>query len=228
MRHTEKIRDMKNFDYPNYSTAKECLEHFRFASILHRHTKMPTSYVEHIKSEIGRFETLKIEGNEKKKLINKTNVSKLDDLLGKVVKTNIHKKDFSIAISTKRTEHGTAIDHLLISKNKRNSYDILDTKTDDKLFYDINQYKLAYLLTITAIEGKNRKHIEVKQLLDNNNQYSHLLESLNENTKKLELLTTEKEKSTTETIINGLKDQVNILDQLISAQYVHKNNSLKA
>ena len=57
---------------------------------------------------------------------------------------------------------------------------------------------------------------------------SHLLESLNENTKKLELLTTEKEKSTTETIINGLKDQVNILDQLISAQYVHKNNSLKA
>ena len=51
---------------------------------------------------------------------------------------------------------------------------------------------------------------------------------INENTKKLELLTTEKEKSTTETIINGLKNQVNILDQLISAQYVHKNNSLKA
>ena len=84
------------------------------------------------------------------------------------------------------------------------------------------------MLTITVIEDKNRQHIEVKQLLDNNNQYSHLLESLDENTKKLELLTTEKEKSTTETIINGLKDQVNILDQLISAQYVHKNNSLKA
>jgi len=228
MRRLEKIRDMKNYDYPHYSTAKECLEHFRFATILHRHTKMPASYVEHIKSEIGRFEALKIEGNEKKKLINKTNVSKLDVLLDKVVKTNIHKKDFEIAINTKRTSNGTVIDHLLISRNERDRYDVIDTKTDDKLFYDINQYKLAYLLTITVIEGKNRQHIEVKQLLDNNNQYSHLLESLNENTKKLELLTTEKEKSTTETIINGLKNQVNILDQLISAQYVHKNNSLKA
>lgn len=221
------LKKPKN-DYPKYANARECLEHFRFATILHRHTPMPQSFVQHIKEEISRFEKLKVEGNEKRKLLNRKTISKLDDMLTTAVKNNINKKDFSIAVKTEKTDEGLMIENYLIYKNEDEFYDIIDTETDVELFYDINQFKLAYLLTVATIEGKTRNDTEVKQLIDNNNQYSNLLESIDENHRKLEISSTDKEKSTIETIVSGLKDQLNILDQLISAQYTHKNNSLKA
>ena len=66
------------------------------------------------------------------------------------------------------------------TKNEDEFYDIIDTETDVELFYDINPFKLAYLLTVATIEGKTRNDIEVKQLIDNNN-CTNLLESVDEN-----------------------------------------------
>ena len=230
MRTRSKIVEIKR-EYPKYSNAKEALEHFRFITILTKWTedkKIPSDYIEHISNEIDRFEKIKVKGNEKKKMFNKQTISKLDNLLTDTVKVNMSKKDFSLAVKTEKIDDGVIIENLLIKKNEEDYYDIIDTTTNKELFYDVNQYKLAYLLTVATIEGKNRKSTEVKQLIDNNNQYSNLLESLDANHEKMELASTDKEKSTIETIISGLENQLNILDQLISAQYTHKNNSLKA
>ena len=73
--------------------------------------------MQHIKEEISRFEKLKVEGNEKRKLLNRKTISKLDDMLTTAVKNNINKKDFSIAVKTEKTDEGLMIENYLIYKN---------------------------------------------------------------------------------------------------------------
>ena len=55
--YTDTNKDKRS--YPNYATAKQALEHFRFISILLKYDGIPSSYVDHIKGEIQRFDQIK-------------------------------------------------------------------------------------------------------------------------------------------------------------------------
>ena len=56
---TQIAKTHKNREYPKYSSAKSALEHFRLIGILFKYDGIPSTYLQHIRDEIARFESVK-------------------------------------------------------------------------------------------------------------------------------------------------------------------------
>jgi len=223
------IKEEKSKSYPTYSTAREALEHFRFAMILYRHNKLPESYIQHIKNEITRFEKIK---DDNKQRINQTKaaLSKIDSLVETAVKRNIDNKDFTTALTTTKVEDGVVIDNYLIKFDDVNIlYNITDIKTNKKIYYNIYLYEIAYLLVSNTINGLPKSAPQNKELLLQNTQYEQVSTTIKElRLKSNDKNTEESEILTTKSLINQLKDQIKVIKQVVNAQYKHKINANRA
>jgi len=227
--------DKTNTDrsYPNYSSARSALEHFRLIGVLFKYTGIPASYLQHIKNEIARFDQVKQQS--KQTAHNLKNVKdKLGELIEKAVVNHLDDDTFSLSLKTKKTPNGVEIDKYHITtyvdnKTKDKVYDVLDTESDDVVYYDIHLYEIAFLLTANSIDGQAKKSKPNQELLKNNLQISQLKHSIRENKKKLHSVnTTELEKEAINPIVQSLVNQLNVVKQLVNAQYKHRINTKKA
>ena len=223
----------KNREYPKYSSAKSALEHFRLINTLFKYDGIPSSYLQHIKDEIVRFEEVKQQS--KQTAINLKNVKdKLGELIEKAVINNINDESFGLSLKTTKTPSGVEIDKYHITKYKNDktgetTYDVMEIETETLLYYDIHLYEIAFLLTANTMDGHNKKSKINQELLKNNLQYSQLKHSIRENTRKLNSEnTTNLEQEAINPIIDSLKNQLLMVKQLVNAQYKHRINSKKA
>ena len=220
-------------NYPKYTSAKSALEHFRFISVLYKYDGIPASYVKHIKNEIERFDAIK---NQTKQTVDalKRVKGKMEDLVERAVVNYISDKEFSTAIQTKKTDRGVEIGDYLISSNisldsNKKMYDIIDIRSNDIVYYDVYLYEIAYLLVLNTLDGMKKSDDNNQDLLKHNIQYLQLLRSIDENESKLNSeYTTKLEKQALKSIIDGLKNQVLVVKQVVNAQYKHRINLQQA
>ena len=230
---TQTAKTHKNKEYPKYSSARSALEHFRLIGTLFKYDGIPASYLQHIKDEIARFD--KVKEQSKQTAMNLKNVkNKLGELIEKAVINHINDESFGLSLKTTKTPSGVEIDKYHITKNKNNktgetSYDVMEVDTETLLYYDIHLYEIAFLLTANTIDGHNKKSKINQELLKNNLQYSQLMHSIRENTRKLNSEnTTDLEQEAINPIIDSLKNQLLMVKQLVNAQYKHRINAKKA
>ena len=230
---TQTAKTHKNREYPKYSSARSALEHFRLIGTLFKYDGIPASYLQHIKDEIARFD--KVKEQSKQTAMNLKNVkNKLGELIEKAVINHINDESFGLSLKTTKTPSGVEIDKYHITKNKNNktgetSYDVMEVDTETLLYYDIHLYEIAFLLTANTIDGHNKKSKINQELLKNNLQYSQLMHSIRENTRKLNSEnTTDLEQEAINPIIDSLKNQLLMVKQLVNAQYKHRINAKKA
>lgn len=229
---TQTAKTHKNKEYPKYSSARSALEHFRLIGTLFKYDGIPASYLQHIKDEISRFEDVKQQS--KQTAINLKNVKhKLGELIEKAVINSMDDDNFKLSLQTTKTPSGVEIDKYHITKYKdktgETTYDIMHTETEDLLYYDIHLYEIAFLLTANTMNGHNKKSKINQELLKNNLQYSQLKHSIRENTRKFNSEnTTDLEKEALNPIIDSLKNQLNVVKQVVNAQYKHRINAKKA
>ncbi len=229
---TQTAKTHKNKEYPKYSSARSALEHFRLIGTLFKYDGIPASYLQHIKDEISRFEDVKQQS--KQTATNLKNVKhKLGELIEKAVINNMDNDSFKLSLQTTKTPSGVEIDKYHITKYKdktgETTYDIMHTETEDLLYYDIHLYEIAFLLTANTMDGHNKKSKINQELLKNNLQYSQLKHSIRENTRKFNSEnTTDLEKEALNPIIDSLKNQLNVVKQVVNAQYKHRINAKKA
>lgn len=230
---TQIAKTHKNREYPKYSSAKSALEHFRLIGILFKYDGIPSTYLQHIRDEIARFESVKEQS--KQTATNLRNVKdKLGELIEKAVINNIKDDAFKLSLQTTKTPSGVEIDKYHITKytdekKGETTYDIMDIETENLLYYKIHLYEIAFLLTANTIDGKNKKSKVNQELLKNNIQYSQLKHSIRENTKKYNSEnTTDLEKEALNPIIDGLNNQLKVVKQVVNAQYKHRINTKKA
>lgn len=219
----------KDQPYPQYSTAREALEHFKFAMVLYRHNRLPESYIQHIKNEISRFEQLK-DDNKQRIHQTKAALSKIDSLVETAVKRNLDNKDFTTALTTTKVDDGVIIDKYLIKFDDYEIlYNITDLQANKKVYYNIYLYEIAYLLVLNSIDGLPKSAPQNKELLSQNTQYEQVSNSIKELRLKLNDKNTEdSEILTTKSLINQLKDQIQVIKQVVNAQYKHKINANQA
>ena len=229
---TQTAKTHKNKEYPKYSSARSALEHFRLIGTLFKYDGIPASYLQHIKDEISRFEDVKQQS--KQTATNLKNVKhKLGELIEKAVINSMDDDNFKLSLKTTKTPSGVEIDKYHITKYKdktgETTYDIMHTETEDLLYYDIHLYEIAFLLTANTMNGHNKKSKINQELLKNNLQYSQLKHSIRENTRKFNSEnTTDLEKEALNPIIDSLKNQLNVVKQVVNAQYKHRINAKKA
>ncbi len=229
---TQTAKTHKNKEYPKYSSARSALEHFRLIGTLFKYDGIPASYLQHIKDEISRFEDVKQQS--KQTATNLKNVKhKLGELIEKAVINSMDDDNFKLSLKTTKTPSGVEIDKYHITKYKdktgETTYDIMHTETEDLLYYDIHLYEIAFLLTANTMDGHNKKSKINQELLKNNLQYSQLKHSIRENTRKFNSEnTTDLEKEALNPIIDSLKNQLNVVKQVVNAQYKHRINAKKA
>ncbi len=229
---TQTAKTHKNKEYPKYSSARSALEHFRLIGTLFKYDGIPASYLQHIKDEISRFEDVKQQS--KQTATNLKNVKhKLGELIEKAVINSMDDDNFKLSLQTTKTPSGVEIDKYHITKYKdktgETTYDIMHTETEDLLYYDIHLYEIAFLLTANTMDGHNKKSKINQELLKNNLQYSQLKHSIRENTRKFNSEnTTDLEKEALNPIIDSLKNQLNVVKQVVNAQYKHRINAKKA
>ena len=229
---TQTAKTHKNREYPKYSSARSALEHFRLIGTLFKYDGIPASYLQHIKDEISRFEDVKQQS--KQTATNLKNVKhKLGELIEKAVINSMDDDNFKLSLKTTKTPSGVEIDKYHITKYKdktgETTYDIMHTETEDLLYYDIHLYEIAFLLTANTMDGHNKKSKINQELLKNNLQYSQLKHSIRENTRKFNSEnTTDLEKEALNPIIDSLKNQLNVVKQVVNAQYKHRINAKKA
>lgn len=230
---TQTAKTHKNKEYPKYSSARSALEHFRLIGTLFKYDGIPASYLQHIKDEIARFD--KVKEQSKQTAMNLKNVkNKLGELIEKAVINHINDESFGLSLKTTKTPSGVEIDKYHITKNKNNktgetSYDVMEVDTETLLYYDIHLYEIAFLLTANTLDGHNKKSKINQELLKNNLQYSQLMHSIRENTRKLNSEnTTDLEQEAINPIIDSLKNQLLMVKQLVNAQYKHRINAKKA
>lgn len=228
--YTDTNKDKRS--YPNYATAKQALEHFRFISILLKYDGIPSSYVDHIKGEIQRFDQIKNQTKQTYEHI-KSVRDKIDVIVEKAVINNINEEPFKLAIQTKKTNEGVQISNYLIKTmyplhSKSKMYDIINLEDASEIYYGISLYEIAFLLTVNTMNGMKKSAKENQELLKSNLQYQQLQESIKQNEAKFTSNhSTNLERQALEPIINGLKNQLLIVKQLVNAQYKHKINSKK-
>ena len=230
---TQTAKTHKNREYPKYSSARSALEHFRLIGTLFKYDGIPASYLQHIKDEIARFD--KVKEQSKQTAMNLKSVkNKLGELIEKAVINHINDESFGLSLKTTKTPSGVEIDKYHITKNKNNktgetSYDVMEVDTETLLYYDIHLYEIAFLLTANTLDGHNKKSKINQELLKNNLQYSQLMHSIRENTRKLNSEnTTDLEQEAINPIIDSLKNQLLMVKQLVNAQYKHRINAKKA
>ena len=230
---TQTAKTHKNKEYPKYSSARSALEHFRLIGTLFKYDGIPASYLQHIKDEISRFEDVKQQS--KQTATNLKNVKhKLGELIEKAVINSMDDDNFKLSLKTTKTPSGVEIDKYHITKYKDNktgetTYDVMEVETETLLYYDIHLYEIAFLLTANTMEGHNKKSKINQELLKNNLQYSQLKHSIRENTRKFNSEnTTDLEKEALNPIIDSLKNQLNVVKQVVNAQYKHRINAKKA
>ena len=229
---TQTAKTHKNKEYPKYSSARSALEHFRLIGTLFKYDGIPASYLQHIKDEISRFEDVKQQSRQT--ATNLKNVKhKLGELIEKAVINSMDDDNFKLSLQTTKTPSGVEIDKYHITKYKdktgETTYDIMHTETEDLLYYDIHLYEIAFLLTANTMDGHNKKSKINQELLKNNLQYSQLKHSIRENTRKFNSEnTTDLEKEALNPIIDSLKNQLNVVKQVVNAQYKHRINAKKA
>ena len=229
---TQTAKTHKNKEYPKYSSARSALEHFRLIGTLFKYDGIPASYLQHIKDEISRFEDVKQQS--KQTATNLKNVKhKLGELIEKAVINSMDDDNFKLSLKTTKTPSGVEIDKYHITKYKdktgETTYDIMHTETEDLLYYDIHLYEIAFLLTANTMDGHNKKSKINQELLKNNLQYSQLKHSIRENTRKFNSENiTDLEKEALNPIIDSLKNQLNVVKQVVNAQYKHRINAKKA
>lgn len=228
--YTDTNKDKRS--YPNYATAKQALEHFRFISILLKYDGIPSSYVDHIKGEIQRFDQIKNQTKQTYEHI-KSVRDKIDVIVEKAVINNINEEPFKLAIQTKKTNEGVQMSNYLIKTmyplhSKSKMYDIINLEDASEIYYGISLYEIAFLLTVNTMNGMKKSAKENQELLKSNLQYQQLQESIKQNEAKFTSNhSTNLERQALEPIINGLKNQLLIVKQLVNAQYKHKINSKK-
>ena len=228
--YTDTNKDKRS--YPNYATAKQALEHFRFISILLKYDGIPSSYVDHIKGEIQRFDQIKNQTKQTYEHI-KSVRDKIDVIVEKAVINNINEEPFKLAIQTTKTNEGVQISNYLIKTmyplhSKSKMYDIINLEDASEIYYGISLYEIAFLLTVNTMNGMKKSAKENQELLKSNLQYQQLQESIKQNEAKFTSNhSTNLERQALEPIINGLKNQLLIVKQLVNAQYKHKINSKK-
>ena len=230
---TQTAKTYKNKEYPKYSSARSALEHFRLIGTLFKYDGIPASYLQHIKDEIARFDRVKEQS--KQTAINLKNVKdKLGDLIKRAVINHIDDESFGLSLKTTNTPSGVEIDKYHINKYKDQktgitTYDVMEIETETLLYYDIHLYEIAFLLTANTMDGHNKKSKINQELLKNNLQYSQLQHSIRENTRKFNSEnTTDLEKEAINPIIDSLKNQLNVVKQVVNAQYKHRINAKKA
>jgi hypothetical protein len=222
----------KQREYPQFSTAKQALEHFRFISILLKYDGIPRSYVDHIRSEIERFDNIKHQTKQTYDHIQSVR-GKIDVIIEKAVINNINRESFKLAIQTKKTSDGVQISNYLIKtvyplNSKSKMYDIINLNDESEVYYGISLYEIAFLLTVNTMNGLKKSAKENQELLKSNLQYQQLQESIKQNESKFTSdHSTNLEKQALEPIISGLKNQLLMVKQLVNAQYKHKINSKK-
>ena len=107
-------------------------------------------------------------------------------------------------------------------------YDIINLEDASEIYYGISLYEIAFLLTVNTMNGMKKSAKENQELLKSNLQYQQLQESIKQNEAKFTSNhSTNLERQALEPIINGLKNQLLIVKQLVNAQYKHKINSKK-
>ncbi len=229
---TQTAKTHKNKEYPKYSSARSALEHFRLIGTLFKYDGIPASYLQHIKDEISRFEDVKQQS--KQTATNLKNVKhKLGELIEKAVINSMDDDNFKLSLKTTKTPSGVEIDKYHITKYKdktgETTYDVMEVETETLLYYDIHLYEIAFLLTANTMDGHNKKSKINQELLKNNLQYSQLKHSIRENTRKFNSEnTTDLEKEALNPIIDSLKNQLNVVKQVVNAQYKHRINAKKA
>lgn len=229
---TQTAKTHKNKEYPKYSSARSALEHFRLIGTLFKYDGIPASYLQHIKDEISRFEEVKQQS--KQTATNLKNVKhKLGELIEKAVINSMDDDNFKLSLKTTKTPSGVEIDKYHITKYKdktgETTYDVMEVETETLLYYDIHLYEIAFLLTANTMDGHNKKSKINQELLKNNLQYSQLKHSIRENTRKFNSEnTTDLEKEALNPIIDSLKNQLNVVKQVVNAQYKHRINAKKA
>ena len=229
---TQTAKTHKNKEYPKYSSARSALEHFRLIGTLFKYDGIPASYLQHIKDEISRFEDVKQQS--KQTATNLKNVKhKLGELIEKAVINSMDDDNFKLSLKTTKTPSGVEIDKYHITKYKdktgETTYDVMEVESETLLYYDIHLYEIAFLLTANTMDGHNKKSKINQELLKNNLQYSQLKHSIRENTRKFNSEnTTDLEKEALNPIIDSLKNQLNVVKQVVNAQYKHRINAKKA
>ena len=145
---TQIAKTHKNREYPKYSSAKSALEHFRLIGVLFKYDGIPSTYLQHIRDEIARFESVKEQS--KQTATNLRNVKdKLGELIEKAVINNIKDDAFKLSLQTTKTPSGVEIDKYHITKyadGKKGEtiYDLMDTETESLLYYKIHLYEIAF------------------------------------------------------------------------------------
>jgi hypothetical protein len=207
----------KDKGYQNFPTITDCIEHFRFIRILHKHTKIPSDYLDHIENQLQRFK--KTKGKAKEQMAEIRTIIK-----------NVHDKEFQTARHTRKTKEGVQVGKFLIKiqHGPKKTFDILDYVSRDEYVTGIRLYEIAYMITHRLSTGMNMDHAQIQDILDEHTKYVELIAEIYKKKQEMRQLSDDEEAhNEAKMAFEEVKTRCTDLRDSINDKYKDEINQLK-
>jgi hypothetical protein len=207
----------KNRSYQDFPTITDCIEHFRLIRILHKHTIIPSDYLDHIENQLRRFKKTKGKAQDQ--------VAEIRTII-----RNVHDKEFQTARHTRKTKEGVQIGKFFIKiqHGPKKTFDILDYVSRDNYVIGLRLYETAYMITHRLSTGMNMDHAQIQDILNEHTVYTDLItEIYNKKQEMRQLSDDQTAQNKAKIAFEEVKTRCTDLRNIINDKYKDEINQLK-
>lgn len=207
----------KDRSYQDFPTITDCIEHFRLIRILHKYTKIPSDYLDHIENQLQRFKKTKGKAKEQMAEI-------------RTIIRNVHDKEFQTARHTRKTKEGVQIGKFFIKiqHGPKKTFDILDYVSRDEYVTGLRLYEIAYMITHRLSTGMNMDHAQIQDILAEHTKYVDLIAEIYKKKQEMRQLSDdETAHNEAKVVFEEVKTRCTDLRNSINDRYKDEINQLK-